>query len=201
MVLLGVEPSMYHGVLAAPGIREALAGKVLVSILGGVTVEALRQSLYGAPTSHGTETQKHCHIVRCIPNTAAAVRQSMTIIFDSEQPVPSSVMERLESIFLRVGRVKQMPVSLASVAGSLAGSTAAFFSLVLGGIGDGAVRLGIDRADSTDIAAAAMAGAAAMIFSGESPDEVRRKITTPGGSTAAGLEFLQESKVASCQKV
>jgi len=59
------------------------------------------------------------------------------------------------------------------------------------------VRLGIDRADSTDIAAAAMAGAAAMISSGESPDGVRRKITTPGESTAAGLEFLQASTVAS----
>jgi len=128
VVLLGGKPSMYHGVLNAPGMREALAEKVLVSILGGVTVEALRQSLYGASTSHSTETQKQSHIVRCIPNTAAAVRQSMTIVYDSKQPVPSSIMERVESTFLRVGRVKQMPVSLASVAGSLAGSTAAFFS-------------------------------------------------------------------------
>ena len=56
----------------------------------------------------------------------------------------------------------------------------------------GAVELGIGKKDVLEMAAAAMRGAAALISSGESPEEVRRKVATPGGSTERGLKLLEE---------
>ncbi len=63
---------------------------------------------------------------------------------------------------------------------------------MLDGAVDGAVALGIDRAEALSMAAAAMRGVAALVDGGEEPEEVRRKVATPGGSTEAGLKVLEE---------
>lgn len=193
IIILGVEPSVYQDVLAEEGMRGALAGKILVSLVGGVSIAKLKSAIYGVNAAGKLDGAKQCQIVRVTPSTASAVRDSVTLVIqEGEELYPPSTLDPVYSLFLRVGSVKIWPESLAGVGGTLCASSPAFFSLMLEGAVDGAVELGVDRAEALSMAAAAMRGAAALVASGEEPEEVRRKVATPGGSTEAGLKVLEE---------
>jgi len=193
IIILGVEPSVYETVLAEEGMRDALAGKILVSLVGGVPIAKLKSAIYGVNASAKVDREKQCQIIRVTPSTASAVRDSVSLIIqEGDAHYPPSTLNTVYSLFLRVGSVKVWPDSLAGVGATLCASSPAFFSLLLEGAVDGAVELGIDRAEALSMAAAAMRGAAALVTSGEEPEEVRRKVATPGGSTEAGLKMLEE---------
>lgn len=193
IILLGVEPNLCEDVLAAEGMRDALANKILVSLVGGVSIAKLKKAIYGVNASAKLDKEKQCQIIRVTPSTASAVRDSVSLIIqEGDEHYPPSTLNPVYSLFMRVGSVKVWPDSLAGIGGSLCASSPAFFSLLLEGAVDTAVELGIERTEALNMAAAAMRGAAALITSGEEPSEVRRKIATPGGSTEAGLKVLEE---------
>jgi len=193
IIILGVEPSVYQDVLAEEGMREALAGKILVSLVGGVSISKLRAAIYGDNPLAVSSEEKQCQIVRVTPSTASAVRDSVSLIIEEgDEHYPSSTLDPVYSLFLRVGSVKIWRDSLSAAGATLSASSPAFFALALEGAVDGAVELGIDRVEALEMAAAAMRGAAALVTRGEEPSEVRRKVATPGGSTEAGLKLLEE---------
>ncbi|KAL6715583.1 delta 1-pyrroline-5-carboxylate reductase [Lecanora helva] len=195
VVILGVEPSVYESVLAEEGMRDALSGKILVSFVGGVSILKLKTAIYGpnALTDAAGEAQKQCQIIRVTPSIASAVRDSYTLIIEeNEEHYPPSTIDPVYSLFLRVGSVKIWPASSSSAGATLSASSPAFFALGMEGAVKGAVELGIDRKQALEMAAAAMRGAAALVASGESPEEVRKKVATPGGSTERGLQLLEQ---------
>lgn len=198
LVILGVEPSVVGEVLAEPGMRDALTSKMLVSFVGGVSIRMLEEAIYGqdSPSELESDARKRCQIIRVIPSTAAAVRGSFTLVIEEKgHPYPPQLLSKITSLFLRVGSVRKVPDSMGHIGATLSASSPAFFALALEGAVDGAVELGMDRAAASEMAAAAMRGAADLVAYGESPDEVRRKIATPGGSTAVGLNLLEEAGV------
>lgn len=198
LVILGVEPSVFGEVLAEPGMRDALSSKILVSFVGGITINMLQEAIYGhdASSKFESDAQKRCQVIRVTPSTAAAVRGSFTLVIEEkDHPYPPQLLTKINSLFLRVGSVRNIPDSLAHVGPPLSASSPAFFALALEGAVDGAVELGMDRAAALEMAAASMRGAADLIAHGESPDEVRQKIATPGGSTAVGLDLLEKAGV------
>lgn len=193
IVVLGVEPNVYEDVLAEEGMRDALAGKILVSVVGGVSIEKLRSAIYGSNPLAVSKDEKQCQIIRVTPNTASAVRDSVSLIIEEgREHYPPSTLNPVYSLFLRVGSVKIWPDSLSGAGATLAASSPAFFALALEGAVDGAIQLGVDRKEALSMAAGAMRGAAALVTAGEEPEEVRRKVATPGGSTEAGLKVLEE---------
>ncbi len=193
IIILGVEPSVYADVLAEEGMRGALAGKILISVVGGVPIAKLKSAIYGVNASAKLDGEKQCQIVRVTPSTASAVRDSVSLIIqEGDEPYAPSALNPVYSLFLRVGSVKIWPGSLAGVGATLCASSPAFFSLMLEGAVDGAVELGIDRAEALGMAAAAMRGVAGLVTGGAEPEEVRRKVATSGGSTEAGLRVLEE---------
>ena len=192
LVVLGVEPSVFGEVLAEPGMRDALSGKFLISLVGGVSIQKLEAAIYGS--SPRTEEEKErSQIIRVTPSMAAAVRESFTLILEEKNHrYRPELLLAIYSLFSRVGTVKLQPDSQGHIAATLAASSPAFFASALEGAVNGAIELGMDREEALEMTAAAMRGAAALVASGESPDEVARKIATPGGSTGAGLEVLRE---------
>ena len=202
VVILGVEPGVYEEVLAEPGMRDVFLGKnafsrkILVSMVGGVSIGMLEIAIYGHELSIDERQRSFCQIVRVTPNTAAAVRQSFTLIFEDDNCYyPPEALNRVWSVFSRVGTVKLCPSSQGHIAATLTASSPAFFALALEGAVNGAVELGMSRAEALEMATAAMRGAATLMVSGESADEVAQKIATPGGSTATGLRVLEEGGV------
>jgi len=81
------------------------------------------------------------------------------------------------------------------VSTALCGSGPAFFALMLEAAIDGAVAMGMPRAEAQKMAAQTMRGTAGMVLNGEHPALLRDKVTTPGGCTIGGLLVLEEGRV------
>ncbi|KAI9874293.1 MAG: delta 1-pyrroline-5-carboxylate reductase, partial [Watsoniomyces obsoletus] len=160
---------MVKDILSEPGIKEALANKLLISICAGVPAEQIEAALY--PNSFSSDlsstTRKNtpddaCKVVRVMPNTAAIVRESMSVIASTTPPLPSQQASIVEWIFTRIGRVVHLPPSMMDVSTALCGSGPAFLALMLESLADGAVAMGLPRAEAQLMAAQAMRGTAGM---------------------------------------
>jgi pyrroline-5-carboxylate reductase len=199
-VLLGCKPQMATDILRAPGIRDALRGKLLISICAGVTVDQMHDALDidiqcnpdGSPV---LEFVPATYCVRAMPNTASIIRESMTVISTSTPPLPPHLETLTTWIFTRIGRVVHLPPTAMDASTALCGSGPAFFALVLEAIADGAVAMGLPRAEAQFMAAQTMRGTAGMVLGGEHPALVREKVGTPGGCTIGGLLVLEEGRV------
>lgn len=182
---------MLKDVLGEKGMREALSGKLLISILAGVPVEQIHETLYADQQGTGKEAR----IVRAMPNTAAIVRESMTVIGIPTPPLPEAWEGLVTWIFSSIGKVVHLPPASMDASTAVAGSSPAFMALVMEGIADGAVAMGIPRAEAQIMAAQVMKGAAGLVQSGEHPSILREKVSTPGGCTIGGMLVLEEAAV------
>lgn len=183
-------------VLTRPGIKAALSGKLLISILAGVPVTQLEDILNSSDTdSFLGSSQERCRIVRVMPNTASRINESMTVIAASTPPLPPHLSTLVTWIFTRIGRVMHLKPALMDVSTALCGSGPAFFSLFMEALTDGAVAMGIPVADARVMAAQTMKGTAGLVLAGEHPAVLREKVSTPGGCTIGGLLVLEEGTV------
>jgi pyrroline-5-carboxylate reductase len=191
VVILGCKPYMIKDILAGDDMRDALKGKLLISICAGVTTSQIEEVIYGSEKA----SPDQCRVVRAIPNTAAVVRQSMTVVATSEPPLSPELGELVTWIFSRVGRVSYIPATSMDAGCALGGSGPAFIALMLQSLADGGVAMGLPRAEAQTIAAQAMRGTADMVLRGEHPAIVIDKISTPGGCTVGGLSVLEDGCV------
>lgn len=206
VVLLACEPHVVDDVLgvAATGMQEALEGKLLISVLGGVSEHRLHQIIQGdsssssstSKDSKGTSSSSSsCTIVRAMPNTAAAIRESMTVIVTSNPPVPEETTDLVSWIFTRIGQIIHLPESHIDASTALCGSGPAFCALVAESMAAGAIRMGIPRLEAYTMVAQVMRGTTGLLQHGEHPALLRDKVCTPGGGTVAGLQVLEEGAV------
>jgi pyrroline-5-carboxylate reductase len=194
VVLLGCKPYMVKDILEVEGMKAALSGKLLISICAGVPVEQIEGVLYG-PDGNNTDGKPKCTVVRAMPNTASGIRESMTVIATSVPPLPAETSSLVTWIFKRIGDVVHLPASTMDASTALCGSGPAFFALMLEATIDGAVAMGLPRAEAQRMAAQTMRGAAGLVLAGEHPALLRDKVSTPGGCTIGGLLVLEEGRV------
>src|ERR1700759_1434613 len=190
VIILGCKPQMFREILTVSGMKEAVAGKLLISILAGVSVDQIESTLYGSSLPSNA-----CRIVRAMPNTASFVRESMTVIATSTPPLQPEWNTLVTWIFSRIGRVVHLPPSAMAASTALCGSGPAFAALVLEALADGGVAMGLPRAEAQLMAAQVMMGTAGLVISGEHPAILRDKVSTPGGCTIGGLLVLEEGRV------
>lgn len=195
VVLLGCKPYMVNDILAVPGMKEALKGKLLISICAGVPVTQIEEALYGATTIGDAEKEGKCRVVRAMPNTASGIRESMTVIATSVPPLSPAKSSLVTWIFKQIGDVVHLPASTMDASTALCGSGPAFFALMLEATIDGAVAMGLPRAEAQRMAAQTMRGAAGLVLAGEHPALLRDQVSTPGGCTIGGLLVLEEGRV------
>lgn len=199
VVLLACKPYNVTTVLQEEGMREALQGKLLISILAGVPVAQIEDTIYGPGSNESLPPDPavdgRCRIVRVMPNTASLICESMTVIATSNPPLPSQLNALVTWMFTRIGRVVHLPPAQMDVSTALCGSGPAFYALVLEAMADGAVAMGMPRAEAQLMAAQTMKGTAGMVLNGEHPAMVREKVSTPGGCTIGGLLVLEEGRV------
>jgi pyrroline-5-carboxylate reductase len=168
-----------------PGGLEQVAGELggrpraVASILGGVPVAALERAYPDTP------------IYRFMPNIPAEVRRAVVCYASGTRAAHGPERELLESM-ARLGTVVELDERLLEAATALAGCGPAFFALVLEALVDAGVRHGLPSETATLLATETMAGTAAMLAGdGLDAGELRRRVTSPGGSTARGLEALE----------
>ncbi|EME83934.1 uncharacterized protein MYCFIDRAFT_207105 [Pseudocercospora fijiensis CIRAD86] len=195
-IILACEPHIVGHVLREEGIRDALAGKLLISVCGGVPETYIHDTLYQSapPPPPQSQSQSHtskCTIVIAIPNIAASVCESMTII-SASAALSEENSTLVNWIFSRVGRVANVPSSRMNPATALCASGPALCAVMMEAMASGAIAKGMPRAQAYEMAAQAMKGAASLVLEGEHPALVRDRVSTPGGCTIAGIQVLEE---------
>lgn len=192
VVLLACKPYMVKDVLGVPGMADALKGKLLVSVCAGITAEAMEEAIYGKVLTTNPEEDGRCRCIRAMCNTAALIRESMTVIGISNPPLADKDNTLITWIFKQIGDVVFLPANNMDASTALAGSGPAMFLLMLEAATDGAVAMGIPRAEARRMAAQTMRGATGLVQSGEHPAVLRENVCTPGGCTIGGLLVLEE---------
>ncbi|KAF2112735.1 pyrroline-5-carboxylate reductase [Lophiotrema nucula] len=190
IILLACKPQGFKDILGAEGMRDALKGKLLVSILAGVTQKQIEDFLYPDGLPEGG-----CRVVRVMPNTASFVRESMSVIQTSTPPLSDQQHKLVTWIFNSIGRTVSLPPASMDACTALCGSGPAFFALMLEAAADGAVAMGLPRAEAQMMAAQVMRGTTGLVLNGEHPAILKDKVSTPGGCTIGGLLVLEEGTV------
>jgi pyrroline-5-carboxylate reductase len=190
-VLLGVDPSDVSETLRVPGIADALAGKLLISIVAGWTREKIEAVLAEQSSNKKPKTW----VVRTLPNIAATVSQSITAIEKPDPALPPKYLEITDAILNRIGRTVHLNSSLMDAFTAVGGSTPAFFAVIVDALIDSAVAVGLPRHEANAIIVQSMLGTATLLQSGVHPGVLRDQGTSPEGCTIGGLMVLEETGV------
>ncbi|KAJ1035185.1 hypothetical protein NDA18_000781 [Ustilago nuda] len=189
VILLGCKPQMVQDITAEEGMKEALGGKLVISICAGLRISQI--------TEWVTPKTK---VVRAMPNTPCKIREGMTILTPLSPNLPNAELDRsiLLSIFSAVGKSRFLDEKHFDACTALAGSGPAFACVFLEAMADGGVMMGLPRTEALELAAQTMQGAARMVMqSGMHPAAIKDSVTTPGGCRIAGLLNLEDGKVRS----
>jgi pyrroline-5-carboxylate reductase len=190
IIILGCKPHVAERILGNDAIRAVLKGKLLISILAGMTEIELGKIVYPEGT---TPDFGACKIVRAMPNMAATVRESMTVISTPDPPLPEETNKMVDWIFTRIGRIVHLPPTNMDACTALCGSGPGFVAIMLESMVAGAVAMGIPREEAYMMAAQTMRGTTGLVLQGgEHPAMVRDKVMTPGGCTIGGMLVLEE---------
>ncbi|PBP16811.1 pyrroline-5-carboxylate reductase [Diplocarpon rosae] len=190
VVLLGFKPYMIDLVLRVEGVREALAGKLVISVLAGSPVEKLHAAIFHAGPPAADE--QPFYIKRAMMNLAAEYRESMTVL-ETTPSMPQEYERITEWLFSQLGKTAPVAPELYDVAGVMAGASGALLSVAFDGMLDGAVSQGMRRADATKILTQSLVSLATLLQN-EHPALLREKFSSPRGTTIAGLLSLEEDR-------
>ena len=179
VLLLAVKPQQMAGVLE--GLRgKVSADKLVVSIAAGVRLGVLAQGL-------GDDIR----LVRVMPNTPCLVGQG-ACGYCLGTKATAEDGRLVDELLGSVGVAYQVDEKLLDAVTGLSGSGPAFVYLVVEALSDGGVRMGLPRPVATALAAQTVLGAAQMVLStGEHTGVLKDRVTSPGGTTIAGIQALE----------
>jgi pyrroline-5-carboxylate reductase len=185
VALLCLKPQHMEAALDNDAMREALAGKLVISIAAGVRLDQLARWLPGSA------------LIRAMPNTPAVIGEGMTVLARAKS-VTDLQLAIASEIFNAVGRTTEIEEGSMNVVTALNGSGPAFAFLVLESLADGAVMMGLRRDVAFAIAAQMLQGSARMVLeTGLHPAALKDQVTTPAGCTIAGLLTLEDGRIRS----
>ena len=196
-VILAVKPGDVESVVAeiavaATAAERSTVEQVLLSVVAGTTTAFFEARLpAGSP------------VIRVMPNTPALVGAGISALAAGRFATDEQLAQAAE-LFTSVGLALTVPESHIDAVTALSGSGPAYFFLFVEALVDAGVAVGLTRAVATELAVQTMAGSAAMLLdrraggaggSARQPDttaaELRALVTSPGGTTAAGLRELE----------
>lgn len=183
VVVLGVKPHQMLGVLGdlAPHLRPST---LVISVAAGITLARMAEALpQGQP------------LARVMPNTPSLLRKGMAGVVMGPH-TSTADRERVVGLMEAVGKAVVVPEESIHAVVGVAGSAPAFLFYVAEALIEAGVQQGLTRAQATVLVNQTFAGAAAMLEdSGASATSLREQVTSPGGTTAAGLRELDERGV------
>lgn len=180
-VVLAVKPIYVRIVLDE--IRAHLQpGAKLLSIAAGWSMEMLCDVL----------NRKDVHIVRVMPNTPALVGAGYTVLCE-ESTITQEDTTWVMNLFGTLGMAKRMPERLMDAVIAVSGSSPAYVYMFIEAMADAAVKQGMPRSTAIEAAAQAVLGAAKMVLeTGEHPAVLKDRVCSPGGTTIAAVQTLEE---------
>lgn len=182
IILLCVKPGDVPDVLALlPEIGIRAEDLLVISIAAGVTLETM-QSL----------SADSARLIRTMPNTPALIGKGAAAFSPGHRATEEDIVFATE-LLSAVGTVCQVKETLLDAVTGTSGSGPAYVYTFIEALADGALLEGLPREKALELAAQTVFGAAAMVLeSGEHPALLRDRVTSPGGTTIAGLAALEE---------
>jgi pyrroline-5-carboxylate reductase len=181
VLILAVKPQHMQAVVEEIAASVKRAKPLVVSLAAGVTVSAIDRWLGGEND-----------IVRCMPNTPALVKSSATALYGGER-ISSEQRSRAEAVLRAVGLVVWVErEELLDAVTALSGSGPAYYFLLMEAMEKAAVELGIEPTKARLLTQQTALGAARLaIESDESPADLRRRVTSPGGTTEKAIAAFE----------
>lgn len=181
VVLVAVKPAMVRDLLAEIG--DSLApGTVVVSVAAGVTAATMEALL---PDS--------VSVVRAMPNTPAVVGQAVTGVSAGSRTDPSD-LDVVRALFETVGEVVEVPESQLDALSTISGSGPAYVFLLIEALTAAAVQKGFTPEQAATLVNRTFLGASQLLVSsGEDPAELRRRVTSPNGTTERAIAVLADA--------
>ena len=183
IVVLAVKPQVMKAVVGA--FAEVLDNQLIISVAAGLSTEILSAMLNG-----------YRHIVRAMPNTPAMIQMGATGLYGADnisaaqKELATAVMEASGLVMWVENETHMHAVTAVS------GSAPAYMFYFIESMVDGAVALGLDKEQASALALQTMLGAAKMALgSDDAPSELRRKVTSPNGTTQAAIESMQANDI------
>lgn len=180
VIILAVKPQQAGGVLDL--LEPAVApGKLVISIMAGIRSATIEEAL--APG---------CRVVRAMPNTPALIGAGATAVSAGRKAAPGDIA-LAEQIFSLVGYAVQVEEKHMDAVTALSGSGPAYVCSFIESLADAGLKNGLTRDIASKLAVHTVLGTARMVHeSGDHPVILREQVTSPGGTTIAGLHALEK---------
>jgi len=179
IIILAVKPQNMDEVTAE--ISDIISpDKIVVSIAAGITLSYLLSRL------------KTSKIIRVMPNTPALIQEGMSVMSMCEC-IHDKEIGLIRDIFMSVGLLIVLPEKYMNAVTALSGSGPAFIALFVEAMIEGGMKMGLDKHTATELAVQTLLGTAKLLDAGMSPEKLREMVTSPGGTTAAGLNVFEEN--------
>ncbi|MEN8625269.1 pyrroline-5-carboxylate reductase [Psychrobacter proteolyticus] len=183
IVVLAVKPQMMKVVVGA--FADVLDNQLVISVAAGLSTDLLSNMLGG-----------YSNIVRAMPNTPSMIQMGATGLYgtdniSAEQKELATAVMEASGLVMWVDDEEHMHAVTA-----VSGSAPAYMFYFIESMVDGAVALGLDKEQASALAMQTMLGAAKMAMnSDDAPAELRRKVTSPNGTTQAAVESMQANEI------
>lgn len=183
IVVLAVKPQVMKAVVSS--FADVLDKQLVISVAAGLSTELLSDMLGG-----------YDNIVRAMPNTPAMIQMGATGLYgtdniSAEQKQLATAVMEASGLVMWVDNEENMHAVTA-----VSGSAPAYMFYFIEAMVDGAVALGLDKEQASALAMQTMLGAAKMAMGSEdAPSELRRKVTSPNGTTQAAIESMQANDI------
>lgn len=165
----------------APSVVLPLEGKLIISVVAGLTPAQLRNYSWQDTTAIFT-----------IPNTAVAVRQGMTVV-STEHTLSAAQLEVFNQLWSMVSKVEMVAPEQLAIAGTISGCTPAYTAMFMEALADAAVRHGLPRAQAYRCIAQMLVGVGTLQQElHQSPSEMKDAVCSPAGSTIRGVVHLED---------
>lgn len=190
IIILAVKPK--DAVAALHALKEYVhGGQLIISVIAGLSTETMEKVL-----------GEDIPVVRTMPNTSALIGQSATALAPGSN-AEDTHLEIADELFQTVGMTKIVKESDIHTVTAISGSGPAFIYYFVEAMENAAEEFGLDKKTAGELIAQAVIGAGRMLQeSGETSAVLRKNITSPGGTTQAGLEDLDrhqfQEMVKSC---
>jgi len=180
VLVLAVKPQVVPAVLAECGARIG-PSHLLLSIAAGVSTASL------------AERTSEARLIRAMPNTPTLVRAAATAIARGPRATDAD-MDWAKRLFDSVGRAVVLDEAQLDAVTGLSGSGPAYVMLFIEALADGGVKVGLPRDVALLLAAQTVLGSAKLLVeTGEHPARLKDMVTSPGGTTIAGLAALESA--------
>jgi len=196
VIIFAVKPQsidkMLSDLLSDYDVEASIQRKLFISIAAGTRLEKIENYLYA---SLDVDKRKKMPILRVMPNTPALVMAGMSGVCANAYATQKD-MQVAEKILSAMGQVIEFQEKDMDAVTAMSGSGPAYCFYLVEAMIDAGIKLGIDKQVAAKMTIATLKGAIVLLESQkESAEELRKKVTSPGGTTEAAINFMETNSV------